>query len=231
MLSVVCPYLLPCHDLINNQSAYTFLGSFLGAATLGQCHSPLSVGQTIAGKYTDTASGHWEESTAVVISTGVSVVGVHLNGYVFQNGVASTAPGSASASTTPGGITPTTSSTTASNTASQTSAPSYQIGSGEKIGLGVGISLGFVGICCLVIAFVLLKRRSRPRSPVYPAGPAEAPSYPPNYPISRRAVGSHSIYEAPGKPGEGRTMAETHDVSSGHNKGPAEMWVSPSQGG
>src|ERR1700759_1715982 len=57
------------HDFPNSQSAYTFLGSFLGAATLGQCHSPLSVGQTIVAKSSFPSANDWEDTTAVVIST------------------------------------------------------------------------------------------------------------------------------------------------------------------
>ena len=240
------------HKLANNQSAYTFLGSFLGAATLGQCHSPLSVGQTIVGKSTDTASGDWQDTTAVLISTGASVVAVHVNGFVFQAGVVSTAPGSASASTTQGGSTPTTSSVVASNTAPGTSAssspttasitPSTGLSSGAKIGIGVGVSLGFVGICCMITTIIMLKRRSRPHNSIHPAGLAEAPSYLPSYPIAKRAGGSRSIYEVPGKSEERRTMAENYyqsptdtdgvpGESRQDKKGPVEMWVSPSQGG
>jgi len=210
------------HNFANNQSEYTFLGSFLGAATLGQCHSPLSIGQTIVGKSTDTASGGWQDTTAVVISTGVSVVAVHVNGFVFQDGAASTAPGSASASTTQDGSTPTTSSVLTSNTASGTSAspstvsitPSPGLGSGAKFGIGIGVTLGFVGICCIIITIIMLKRCSRPRSPIYPAKLAEAASYPQSNSIARHA----ETYEVPGQ-------------SKQDDKGPAEMWVPPSHGG
>ena len=60
--------------------------------------------------------------------------------------------------------------------------------------------------------------------------------------MSKRAVGSRSIYEAPGNTLDSRTKAGTYqqspaatnEASGGsqlNNKGPVEMWVSPSQGG
>ena len=233
---------LDSYELSDSHSAYTFLGSFLGAATLGQCHSPLNVGQTIVAKTTDSTSNKWEYTTAVVISTGVSVVAVHVNGFVFRDSAVSTAPSLASASTTQAGSTPTTSLAFPSNTASGTSAPSRGLGSGERIGIAVGAALGFLGICCMITAIIMLKCRSRRRKVVSVPGIVEAPSYPPSYPMMGRAMGSRSIYEAPGKAGDGRTIAwkyqpssvETHEVSGESeqdSKGPVEMWVSPSHGG
>ncbi|KAK0105492.1 hypothetical protein ONS95_004146 [Cadophora gregata] len=214
-------------------SSYTFLGSFLGAATLGQCHSPLKVGQTIVAKSTIDTNFNWKDTTAVVIGNGFSVAAVHVNGFVFRE-KALTTPASTSVSTTQPGTSSTTSSVQPLNTSIQSIVPvetapvtSEGLSNGAKIGIGVGISLGVLGTVCLAAAIFILKRRTRaPQSPRYPSGFAEAPSYPANYPMAKRAQGGSSIYEA-----QRGTIHEAPDGMRHQSKGPAEMWVAPHQGG
>jgi len=191
---------------------YTFLGSFLGAATLGQCHSSVNVGQTISGKYTNSGSNNWAETHAVIISTGVSVVGVHINGYVFD-GTPSTAPPSVPATTTA------TSSMKTAPAATSSAAAQMGLSSGAKIGIGVGVSLGFIAVCCFLVSFIVWRRRSR--SVAYPVGFAEAPSCREIYPMAKRSEASNLLHEAPG---------EMYD-KAGSKSAPVEMWVAPHQGG
>ena len=94
----------------------------------------------------------------------------------------------------------------------------------------------------MIIIIIFLKHKYRHGNPASLAGLVEAPSYPPSHPMAKRAVGSRSIYEAPGKTWEGRTMAgtyqewpaENHEAVGGSEQdgdGSVEMWVSPSHGG
>lgn len=229
----------------DNCSAYSFMGTFMGAGTAGQCQSPVIIGNTISAKYSNYADNKWEDTTSVVLTTGINVYGVQANGFVFQD-QAVVSPASASASTTQLGTTSTSSSVLPSSTQYSTSSATQTTGlsslststavvtsnvnglsMGTKIGIGVGVSVGALGILCLVVAIILLKRRKRIHSnPVYPNGIAEAPSYPPSYPIFKRGVGSNSVYEA-----SSRQVHETPATEKQVYKGPTEMWVSPSQGG
>lgn len=172
-----------------------------------------------------------------VNTTGVQVVAVHVNGFVFHEET-STLPASNSASTTQSGTTPTVTSAIPSNTQTggghidaQTGPPTISailktegVSSSTKIGVGVGVSFAVVGVLCLIATMILLRRRARRHDYVNEVDAAVERSEPTTghsffaKPSWNRAHG-RKVYEV-----SGESRKRSHDV-------PIEMWVSPTHGG
>lgn len=125
------------------------------SGTLGQCNSPLSVGQVMT--YINLTSGP-QTASATISADGASVYAVHVNGYVFAASSTTTTSlsGTLLSATGAGSTTSPTSSATISS-ASSPSTGSLSIG--VKAGIGVGVGLGVLGLCSLFVTFCLIQRR------------------------------------------------------------------------
>jgi hypothetical protein len=113
--------------------------------SVGQCISPLTVGQHFTYLSSNTAVSAWVSATTSITASGGNVFGIQLNGYIFEP-----------TSTTP----PTGAATTASNSTIG-SAPTR---SGLSGGAGAGVALGvlaLVGLCGLVVLIFLKLRQYR----------------------------------------------------------------------
>jgi hypothetical protein len=110
--------------------------------SVGQCISPLTVGQHFTYLSSNTAISAWVSATTSITASGGNVFGVQLNGYIFAP--TSTAP--------PTGAATTTSNSTIGSTPTR---------SGISGGAGAGVALGvlaLVGLCGLAV-FIFLKLR------------------------------------------------------------------------
>jgi hypothetical protein len=147
------PFVRFCLDLpygnVMTQSAprdYVFVGT-QDSGTLGQCNSPLSLGQVLT--YVNLSpSPH--TTTANISAEGASVYAVQVNGYNF-------APSSTIGSSTTLAL-PTTTAPTGSLTASQKPS-SGGLSTGAKT--AIGVSLGAVSLCVLFFALFCIRRHRR----------------------------------------------------------------------
>ncbi|PMD59208.1 uncharacterized protein K444DRAFT_664331 [Hyaloscypha bicolor E] len=127
-------------------SSYTFEGT-KDSGTLGQCNSPLSVGQVLT--YIDlTSSLH--TASATISSEGASVFGVQLNGYIF-------APSSTASSSSSILSLATSTGPTVSPTSSQTPSTGG-LSTGVRAAIGVGVSLAVLGLCALFVSLFCIRR-------------------------------------------------------------------------
>jgi hypothetical protein len=141
-------------------SQYAFQ-SVVGPGALGQCNSPLLSGQEFT--YQGAVSGTWAQTTTLITATGVSVFGVHLNGYVLAT-TSSSAPATTSMSATTSATTSLSTSTTSASSSAASStnaAASSGLSSGVKAGIGVGVAVGAIGIMSLIAAWFLIRRHRR----------------------------------------------------------------------
>jgi len=117
------------------------------SGTLGQCNSPLSVGQVLT--YIDlTSSLH--TASATISAEGASVYGVQLNGYVF-------APSSTTSSSSSILSLATSTRPTVSPTSSQRPSTGG-LSTGARAAIGVGVSLAVLGLCALFVTLFCIRR-------------------------------------------------------------------------
>lgn len=104
-------------------------------------------------------------TSTVIQDFGSSVYGFQVNGYVFQ--ATTTAPTTSSTNTGP------------TTTQASTGTPhSSSLSQGTKIGIGVGVSLGVIGLLSLLAALFLVRRYRRKRQPDVLVPPMEhTPAY------------------------------------------------------
>jgi hypothetical protein len=110
---------------------------------------------------------------------------------------------------------------------SNSQSTSNTLSSGAKIGIGVGV-------CARTARYDLPRYYNLPAEashactsePRAPVGFSEAPSYPPSYPMSKRAQFGRSIYEV----GNGK-VHEAPEPCKQELTNPYKMWVAPTQGG
>jgi hypothetical protein len=209
------------------------------AGSLGQCASPLSLGQSLVAETLFEGNiNSWVDTTVQVNTTGVQVDGIHINGFVFREQT-STLPASASAITTRTETLPTSALRTPSNTqatgeqmSTQTSLPSSStvpvsegLRSSAKIGIRVGVSLAVVGAMCLVAAIILWRRRARGHTNSDSTNEINAAVE-----MSEPAMG----YSISGNQRKGLSQERKIHEMPGRNLGhedPVEMWVSPPEVG
>lgn len=174
----------------------------------------MTSGQTILIKKGIGTS--WSDSTVQIGGSGSEITGVHMNGFIFQDQVtssiasSSSIPPSTSASTTSisPALTPATTSTPPTSTSSPLPAPNLEsegLSQGGIIGVGVGVSLGVVGLISMLVAFILFKRRTRS----------------PNAP----GVAENGLDSKPLQP-----YGSSIEMSSQVGREPSEMWVAPENG-
>jgi hypothetical protein len=103
-----------------------------------------------------SSEGSWAPTTMTITGTGSVIHGVQINGWNFAS--TSTSSG---ATQTPG---PTVSGTSSSSSSGSggtdsTTGSNGGLSSGAKAGIGIAVAVGVVGICCMVAAFLLYRKR------------------------------------------------------------------------
>ncbi|KAH8800708.1 hypothetical protein F5884DRAFT_713698 [Xylogone sp. PMI_703] len=149
---VVCPggYTTATTSVVNDLS--TFVGC-CPSGTLGQCNSPLSVGQVLT--YIDlTPSLH--TASATISAEGASVFAVQLNGYIFAPSSTTSSPLSIPSLATSTG-------STVSPTSSQTPSTGG-LNTGARVAVSVGISAGVLGLCCVIFVALFCNQRNRKKA-------------------------------------------------------------------
>lgn len=144
---------------------YSLKGQTSGTVN-GDCVSAVSKGMVLTFASTAaTATSDWFTETTTL--TGSSSVGaIAIVGYNAERAASSTSspePSENSSSST-SGLPPTSSSATQSATASaflQSTSANGGLSPGTKAGIGLGVSLGVIGIVALIVAIVMLRRRHR----------------------------------------------------------------------
>ncbi|KAG9233139.1 hypothetical protein BJ875DRAFT_442536 [Amylocarpus encephaloides] len=220
----------------NRESEYVYAGTLKPAAILGQCFSPLKLGQAIVARITANSNLNSWTDTAVSINstTSKSVVAAHVNGFVFK-AEGSTVPASASATTTQPASIPSTASIAPINTPSiviptetagalTAGVTSEPLNSGANIGIGVAVSIGVIGIICFLATIILPRRRNGHRQPPFATEllTTSAPSQSKGssfFNRNRSVLDPHRghVYEVPG-------------ARKQESNQPQEMWVSPTHG-
>jgi hypothetical protein len=115
---------------------YDFQNTFYSAPTPFQCFSTLTSGQVLTAQ--SYGSTGFVPTTITVTTTGVSLHGNQVNGYIFA---------ADSTSSSSSGTSSSLSQTSLPASTSPVSKPSV-LSSGAKISIGLGVSLGFIGISC-----------------------------------------------------------------------------------
>jgi hypothetical protein len=138
----------------------------------GQCQSAVTVGQEISLvtyksiTNSNEAASAWVTTIYTVTSADV-INGIQMNGWNFVP-VSTTSTSSSTSSTST-----TSSSTAAQSTTTISSTPipasSTTDNTGRNVGIGVGVSLGAIGILSTIFAVWFVRRRRRSTNPNYPA--------------------------------------------------------------
>ena len=126
-----------------------------GPGTIGQRTSSLPVGKNFTYMSGDTALESWVPATTLITASGSNVYGVPVNGYVFAP-TTTTMSGRATSSSDD------TSALTNAPTSGSTSVPArIGLSSGEKAGIGVGVTLAILGLRTLLVAWFLIRQHRR----------------------------------------------------------------------
>ncbi|KAJ5609912.1 lpxtg-domain-containing protein [Penicillium herquei] len=177
---------------------------------VGFCVSDATSGQTFT--YASTQSGTYKTLTTTLNSSS-SVGAYAVSGWEILQAtefITSTAPASVSATTTSTGSTATstfsTSSTTSqsSGTGSSISQMSHSGGglsNGAKIGIGVGVSLGVVGLIAVLVGCYLMGRRSRRKGEMNGSGASVAELPPASLQNSSSRFSNSTVVSPPGPQG------------------------------
>ncbi|KAL3421495.1 hypothetical protein PVAG01_07940 [Phlyctema vagabunda] len=149
-------------------SGYKFQNRLLTAGLAGQCHSSLNIDAQVTALV--IVSGQWVQTVTTIKSQGVSLTGVHVNGFQFST--ASESPVSTAASTTSLDIatvvmsnapsntgSPETSTSSGVNDASESKPQINKLSQGARIGIGIGCTLSLILFICLLGAIVVMKRK------------------------------------------------------------------------
>ncbi|KAE9370251.1 hypothetical protein N431DRAFT_492375 [Stipitochalara longipes BDJ] len=138
-------------------SGYDYQDTIAPAPEANECFSTLTSGQVITPL--SSSAGTWRPTTMTITGTGSVIHGVQINGWNFAS--SSTSSGAAQTS---GSAASSTSGSAAANTTggsalNATSGSSGGLSSGAKAGIGIAVTLGVIGICCLVATFMFFRRR------------------------------------------------------------------------
>jgi len=186
-------------------SQYAFQ-SFVAIATVGECISPITSGQSFY--YAESVGTTWIWTTSIA-DDNVNVYGIPVNGYNFAASTTTTTSSPSSATTNSLTTGPTnTSAFPSSSTPTATGSTNAGLSPGAKAGIGVGVSLGILGLISLIAAIFLLRRR-RPKKETAFNNATELPSPPenphPTYkfaselkataPLSEMDSGNHTVHE------------------------------------
>ncbi|KAF4624990.1 hypothetical protein G7Y89_g13179 [Cudoniella acicularis] len=172
---LVCPELYTTASTSVLDSSSTFVGCcpsnyehvtvYTSVPQLAQCYSSITSGQVLS-YYIEMTPRPSTMNTTTIGTAGGFIYALPVNGYQIaqvSNPTTTTTGSGAAATATTATATTTPTSAASVTQATNTSLPTASAGlsSGATIGLGVGLSLGVVGLAALAAAFFLMRRNRR----------------------------------------------------------------------